>query len=251
MTITDLTITDGSGGTGERGRGGGLHIEGSTVTIRNVVIRDNLRHGLLATENSTVTIWGSQIINNRPSPDGHLGRGITLSLSTTATIENNTISGNAAPGISVLSSTAQIRNNTIRDNGNDGINVLEFIDSPTIPSKATIENNTITGNTRFGVGLWGMTQVTIENNTISDNGDRGIGMTDSAQAAIQNNKISRNKHGIVMFKSSQSRILDNTITINVDWGIWVEKSSNIVECLRNTVTGNGKDFNDEAAKKCR
>lgn len=222
VNIMDLTVTDGSGGIGERGRGGGFHIENSTVTIRNVVIQDNLRHGLLAINESNVTIRDSQIINNRPSPDGYIGRGITL-VQSAAIIENNMISGNALNAIGLFGSQARIRRNTVTDNGYG----ISLFDSAGRISQATIEGNTIERNGEEGVFVAGSSEAEIISNRIIDNkpdaegrfGD-GIEVVDNGKATIRNNTITGNARlGVGLWDHVRAILQGNTITKNKSHGV--------------------------------
>lgn len=90
---------------------------------------------------------------------------------------------------------------------------------------ATIENNMIRGNERYGIGMLDKSEVSIENNIISDNGRDGIGMGHSAQTTIANNTISDNSSGIMMWSSSQATIAVNTIADNENLGIGMLESS--------------------------
>jgi parallel beta-helix repeat protein len=248
VTITDLTVTDGSGGTGERGRGGGLHIENSTVTIRNIVIRDNLRHGLLATQGSIVTVRDSQIINNRPSPDGRLGRGITL-IQSTATIENNTISSNAESAAILFGSQAQIRGNTVTDNG-FGISLFDYEGRA---SKAVIENNNIMRNSEEGIFMGDSSEAEIINNRITDNkpnaegkfGD-GIEVIDNGQATIHNNIITGNARlGLGLWDNARVIVVGNTISENMADGVNIGYEGYHNEIIQAEFIENVINYNNE------
>ncbi|MBI1742231.1 right-handed parallel beta-helix repeat-containing protein [Candidatus Acetothermia bacterium] len=236
VTITDLTIRDGSGGTGDQGRGGGLHIEDSAVTLRNLIVRNNLRNGLLA-RRSTLTVRDSQFSSNQFDPAGKVGRGITL-VQSNATIENSTISGNAGGAVGVLGSQAQIRGNSVTDNG-FGIDVF---DNEGKASKAVIENNTIARNVEEGILVSDKSEAEIVNNRITDNkpdakgefGD-GIAVDKNGRATIRDNTISDNAGvGLDLSENAHATLENNTIARNVEDGIFVTDNSE-VQILNNRI----------------
>jgi len=59
-------------------------------------------------------------------------------------VSNNTISGNSSNGISAFNSEFSVSNNYIRDNGNIGVYGYDG-------SSVTIQNNSITGNSQYGI----------------------------------------------------------------------------------------------------
>lgn len=156
VTINDLTIRGGKmTGPGTAARGGGIRIEGGTVTInRSTVISNSVenRGGGLANQGGTVEINESTIMNNvatgTPTTPG-VGGGIYNDGA--MTIRNSTISGNDANGRAStegggVSNTGDLTLDsvTITDNGADLGAGLHF--STLTPSVLTIKNSIVGGN---------------------------------------------------------------------------------------------------------
>ncbi|OGF56728.1 MAG: hypothetical protein A2Z21_07780 [Candidatus Fraserbacteria bacterium RBG_16_55_9] len=237
VAITDLTITRGSGGTGDSGRGGGLDISNSTVTMRNVVVRENLRHGLLA-DGSTLTLRDSQILNNQLSSDGQRGRGITL-IQSIASIESTTVSGNAQDGILVAGdSVAEIVNSRISDNRSAVDNTFSRGVTVTDNGSVVIRDSAISGNGDSGVSLFNTANATIQDSTITNNSQVGIGMQDASRAVVENTQISQNvKGGIFMFHTTQAEIRKSTISNNEKLGLVLQNDSTVT-LEQVTISGN-------------
>ncbi len=137
-----------------------------------------------------------------------------------------------ADGISVHGkATATIDNNTIRGNGRFGILMLSS-------SQATITSNTLGDNGRDGIRMWHSSQAAIEGNTISGNGSSGIVMLSSSQVTIANNTIFGNREGIGLGRASHATIASNTIRDNEREGIRMWGS------FHATLTGNMIRDND-------
>jgi parallel beta-helix repeat protein len=149
------------------------------------------------------------------------GGGIFIS-SDSATIQNNTITGNSATayggGIFISSCSPTIQNNTFtRNNAPTGGGLSNDAGNP------IIKNNTFTGNgTGYrGGGLYnGSGSPTIQNNTFTGNsgGNRGGGLfNDSGNPTIQNNTFTGNQSifggGLVNHHGSPA-IENNTFTSN-------------------------------------
>jgi len=170
VTIEAITIAEAKVGTERTWKEDGIHIRGNAKAI----------------------IKTCTISNNDST-------GIGLYDSSHAIIEGNTISRNGGWGIWVEDSAqAEIISNQITDSRvisvgyADGIGVYDN-------GRATIRDNTITGNARLGVGLWKAAQATIINNTITHNHWHGISMgyegyrNETIQAEISENQIQFNR----------------------------------------------------------
>ena len=109
VIIQDLSLTGGyavapGGYSNQANHGGGLYIDNSTVTLENVVVRDNFAEryssGIyVRTAGSTLTINNSAIISN--TIDGLIGRrggGIMVHTNTALTLTNSTIAHNESQG---------------------------------------------------------------------------------------------------------------------------------------------------------
>ncbi len=78
-----------------------------------------------------------------------------------------------------------------------------YADGISVHGKATavIDNNTISGNGRFGILMLASTQATIASNTISDNERDGIRMWGSFHATITGNLIRDNeRYGVALWE---------------------------------------------------
>jgi CSLREA domain-containing protein len=142
VTISGLTITNGSGGSGGTGiNGGGIDNDHATLTVSNCTVRGNSVSG------------GS-------GGGGGVGGGI-YNNHATLTITNSTLSGNSAVnggGISndggdTGSATLTITNSTLSDNFSDGAGGGIINDSHGGGSATlTVSNSTLSGNSSFSVG---------------------------------------------------------------------------------------------------
>jgi parallel beta-helix repeat protein len=159
---------------------------------------------------------------------------------------NNTIKGNNASsnekGISLsFSSSNIITDNTLSNNNDDCIDL------------GTSSNNTITGNTFVNDGLFVYSpyQNTVENNTVNgkplvyleDVSDYKV--EDAGQVIIvncnnitvENIDLSNTSVGIELWRTENSKVLNNTVSNNSGNGIILSHSCN------NTITGNNVNNN--------
>jgi parallel beta-helix repeat protein len=200
---------------------GGATFEGGRASISSCTITGNTNEGVRVGESAHAEIVNNQITDNK----GEYGDGIEVCENASAVIRNNTITGNARYGIGLWDGAqATITDNTIRQNGNrqitdnkgeygDGIEVCEN-------ASAVIRNNTITGNARYGIGLWDGAQATITDNTIRQNGDHGINIG----------------YGGYPGETVQAEISRNRIEMNGGCGVWVDDDPGI------KITGRGNWF---------
>lgn len=194
VTISDLTITNGSGGgIVNSGLGGN-----ATLAITNCTVSGNSGGGI-----------------------GNFGR----RGSATLTITNCTVSGNSGGGIStgclLGSATATITNCTVSDNFGRGIANNATYGGATL----TITNTTVSGNSGGGIanqnGQTATARVTVSNSTISSNwADSGGGIYNTACGCcgssivtVRNSTISGNaaEHGGGIYNTCGDAELDSTI----------------------------------------
>ena len=186
--------------------------------------------GIEVTSNNN-TITGNNVSNN--------GVGIGLYYSS----NNNTITGNNVSnngvGICISSSSNNnaITGNNIKNNNWSGIS-LDYASN----------NNTVTGNVFVNDGLfvYFSYQNTVEDNTVNGKPlvyledvsdykveDAGqILIVNCNNITIENQNISNTRRGITLWKTENSKILNNTICNNKE-GISLYNS-----CNNNTITGN-------------
>ena len=196
VTIANLRIHGAY--TGSANDGGAVAIfEGSQVTIRNCIIKETHsstfedgrsygKGGGVYVNASRLTLQSSDIRNN--TAFGTVGGGIALENGAYALITNSTITSNDTPGpttygngggiIVMAGCSADIVNSVITKNvGNNGGGIYVVGDSRTGISRVTLTNCTISGNTckYDGGGIYvSYSSAAIKNSTISDNTCTGI-----------------------------------------------------------------------------
>ncbi len=175
VSISGLTILNGSNASS----GGGIRQEiGTTsLTISNVVVRNNVsaagvNGGGVSIEGGDTTIQNSTIGGNTAGAGGGFGGGIYTSTDGTVSISNSTITGNTAEA------------------GGAGI----FAETGTLNiSDSTVSLGTVSGG--FGGGIWAdaAATVTITSSTVSANsaqtGGAGIFVDNTASVTINSSVV--------------------------------------------------------------
>lgn len=183
-------------------------INGSTCS-ENVVIRED-KERITVDGLGTATVNGpdttSSVINVR-------GRAVT--------IKGFTITGGETGILVNRGGTTTIDGNTIQNVGGTGISVTQH-------SFARIINNTIQNNSN-GNGI-----------SVSETSSARIGFLSSDDTTAQPNTIQNNRDGIRVTRSSNARIVGNTIKNNTDDGVDVERVSH-ADISKNTIDNNGGD----------
>jgi parallel beta-helix repeat protein len=155
-----------------------------------------------------VTISGREIsINNFASISGG-GRGIVVSNTASAKINNNVIDGAgvATVGISVEgNSFADIFGNTVQNHTNNGIVVTDG-SAAEIGFCGEGQPNTISDNDNSGIVVDATSQAFIRGNQILNNGDIGIAVANSSMADTGSNNISGNGDGVEVRRGSTLRM---------------------------------------------
>ena len=223
VVIQNLEITGGRRG---------IQVERSqNVIIKNNLIQKNRRQGILITENSQ----GAQIIENRifdtaPDEGNVLGNGIILNGDKNARVVSNSIARSAWSGLRLLSAVAHIENNTFEENRHYGIEIWpNWVDSPHVPSHATVLNNTLKSNMRAGIFITEESVAEIRSNTILDtqaDSDKqyghGIWGADGAQVSLAENTITGSQGHGLFFESGRIVLGANTVTASAGCGIYIE-----------------------------
>jgi parallel beta-helix repeat protein len=156
-SILEYVLIEYAGGVQDIGAA--VRVNSSNLLVDHCTIRNSATNGVM------VDLGKEAIIRNSTTNDNKGSCGIFV-YAGTATITNNTITGNNGVGIWVHVGIATITNNTIAENNCGGIS-----SSGTV----IITNNTITGNTaassEWGGGIFIYTggTATITNNTITGN----------------------------------------------------------------------------------
>ncbi len=192
----------------------------------------------LANTSVGVALWkteDSKVLNNTVCNNGN---GISISRSSNNSITGNKVNNNSIGGISLWGSS----NNTITGNnvGSNSIGGISLWDS--------CSNNTITGNTFVNCGLFVFEnyQNTVEDNTV--NGKPLVYLVDASEYTVEDAgqvilvnctsitveglDLSNTSVGIELWKTEDSKVLNNTVSNNSNTGIILSDSRN------NTITGN-------------
>ncbi len=137
---------------------------------------------------------------------------------------NGTVVYVAAPNVVVTGFTIR--------NGVKGVH-MDFVNS------GTISNNIITGNSEYGIRLFGSSNVQITGNTITSN-FRGVSLGGRSTAnTITNNVVSGSVFGIRLFNSTSNAVGTNTVYNNNE-GISLSSRSD-----SNSLTGNTVSLNTQ------
>ena len=202
----------------------------NTITGNNVSNNDN---GIGLSPSSNNTITGNNVSNN---DDGILLR---------RSSNNNTITGNNVSNNDNGIGLSHSSNNTITGNTfiDGGLSVYETYQN-------TVENNTVNGKPLVyledvsdykvedagQVILVNCNNITVENLVLS-NTSVGIKLWKTENSKILNNTASNNDNGISLDYSRNNTIIGNNVSGNNDNGIQLYKSNN------NTITGNNVSNN--------
>jgi parallel beta-helix repeat protein len=234
VVIQNLEITGGRRG---------IQVERSRdVIIKNNLIQKNRRQGILVTDNSQ----GTQIIENKifdtaPDEGNVLGNGIILNGDKNAQVLKNFIARSAWSGLRLLSAVAHIEGNTFEENQYYGIEIWpNWVDSPDVPSQATVLDNTLKSNVRAGIFITEESIAVIENNQILDTArDRdnqyghGVWVADGAQVSLTGNVVTGSQGNGLFIESGRVALKANRITasgrcgIFVGEGAWLAPSSDL------------------------
>lgn len=265
VVISGVTITNGRNG---------IEMADSSLMLSNAVLKRNIRRGLSA-ERSIVDIKDSEVAETQPDAEGFQGSGIRIADHSKVTITNVIVAGNARVGISITdSSEGTITTSKVQDTLPNASGAYGWGIDVSVNSKATIRENTVSGNTAVGIGIAENSQGVIESNQITDqkpdgSGIRGYGILIqlSSKAEIRNNTLTRNTdvavfatertevvidgnqiadtqpnmfgfrgRGIQVGFLSKGTITNNTLTNNLNVGIYIfDTSEATVE--NNTITG--------------
>jgi parallel beta-helix repeat protein len=222
VVIQNLEITGGRRG---------IQVERSRdVIIKNNLIQKNRRQGILVTDNSQ----GTQIIENKifdtaPDEGNVLGNGIILNGDKNAQVLKNFIARSAWSGLRLLSAVAHIEGNTFEENQYYGIEIWpNWVDSPDVPSQATVLDNALKGNVRAGIFITEESIAVIENNQILDTArDRdnqyghGVWVADGAQVSLTGNVVAGSQGHGLFIESGRVALKANRITASSRCGIFV------------------------------
>jgi hypothetical protein len=190
----------GNGGNGGTGQGGGLYVNGGSLTIATSTIASNQATGGA----------GGAFGSNGDGDGGGLFNGGTLTVSTstfsgnlgfgggienyhgTVTVSNSTLSGNAQGGIYNFYGTVTVSNSTLSGNsGYYGGGIENYSGS------LTVSNSTLSGNSASGIGggIYNYGTLTVSNSTLSGNSATyygGGGICNFGTLTVSNSTLSGN-----------------------------------------------------------
>ena len=165
-------------------------------------------------------------------------RAIWVGSGTTATeISKNTVTSKTYDGIYVSAATVnKINSNTISNCKVDSIAVING------STAGTVSGNTISNSGSYGIRVANSTVTTAGNNTITSSVSDGIYITgDTAKLAnITGNTIkSGQKSGINCTGTAKvSKVQNNTITGNTEYGVWIKNANITVGMGQNSYSSN-------------
>ncbi len=276
VTVEALTVTGAHGSWAY-----GIKLDGRPrCTLREVAVHANASNGIYVMDATHVLIVGSSVTGNR-------GMGIRVQQDAQAEVRDTTVAGNSGDGLS-LTDSAQVTlvDAVIRGNGGDGVAVLDTIDvailgsiieanvrdglsvrqsfGSTTETHVKVTGTTLSGNTGYGLALYGSAQVTVTDCTVADHGrdglllsqtvvvliggsrilgnaSRGIIIQGSAQATIENTSVRENTwQGILMSDSAQATIDGAIVSGNASDGMYMQASARAT-VERSAFADNGRD----------
>jgi nitrous oxidase accessory protein NosD len=257
VLLENLTVREGSGA-GPTERGGGVHIENSKdVTLRRVILTENVRFGLVALL-SQVRIEESQVLKTRPATPGRDGQGLRLKGSKVQVVKS-VIRENGAQGLATRDaddepSIVTVEESTVEQNVFNGLSVFDG-------SKLTVRKSRIANNQpyqgQFGDGVFAgaFSELVLEENVIEGHRPQGqfarfgVFITDEVKAVLRGNTIRNNAWGVGvgshanMRETIQAEFYNNTITRSDSCGLWIDEDEGIkILGSGNTITNNGQNI---------
>jgi hypothetical protein len=138
-----------------------------------------------------------------------------------ATVENMTLTDNGGAGIFAIGAIL-VRGCVVRGNAGDGIRVS---------GGSVVDHNSVSDNT--GVGIFAEFGSVISYNHVSDSG--GTGITCASDCSFFRNSVLRNAVGI----SGDGAFTDNTVTLNVGYGLSIGTGAYAGNVIYGNDTGGG------------
>lgn len=234
LSILDNAITDN----GSRGINLTLVKDFSSADIRRNTVSGNRMDGVYLYSDSSVSVLNhssAAIVDNEITDNG--GEGVycsSVSNNSSGLVQGNTISRNAVSGFEFYEvqcgCTLDIVDNEMRDNEYSGI----YGDNISLQSRASMSENTITGNKDYGIYLYAgpseRASLTVEENAITGSDDGGFYIESydvmyGGYLALLDNEISDNgSYGVNIFsfyEGGEGLISGNTISGNDGDGLRV------------------------------
>ncbi len=257
VLIENLTVREGSGADPAQERGGGIHIENSKdVTLRRVIVTENIRFGLFA-KLSQVRVEESQVLKTQPATAGRDGHGLRIRGSTVhvikTVIRENGASGLAARDIEGQPSTVTIEESVIEQNVFNGLSVFDS-------SKLEVRKSRIASNQphqgQFGDGVFAgaEAQLVLEENMIEGHRPKGqfnrsgVTITEDVKAVLRGNQIRNNDWGVLVGDANlpaetvKAEFFNNVFSNSDNCGLWIDADERI------TITGSGNRFEERSGR---
>lgn len=245
-----------SGNTIEQNTQYGIYFYGGALqnTITANQINNNTKNGVYIKGPNNIIGPDNDIYNNQ--------NGVYLydSGANYNIIQNNNIHDNTRDGITIKKGDDnQISNNQITDNTKTGI-IIRAGDSNRVTDNQilrnglhgvyiyggsnynTIGSNQIKYNQTRGIYIKDSSNTKAMTNAITNNQSSGIYLLRSTFNELESNVLSDNQRGVSIKENShQNQFLDNTISYNGDYGIYITGYSALNQIKVNQIYGNGKD----------
>ena len=228
---SDATIANNTASS--NGRYGIMVTSSSDCKVRNNTANSNT-DGIVVSSSIRATITGNTADLNRDD-------GIYLSTSPDSTVADNIANLNnravdIGTGIVIMSSSPTwVERNVVNSNWRG-----MFIDSS---SGCTISENNASGNKWYGIHLNSSRANNLTENVLHLNKGQwdsvGLHISESEDNRITDNYATANLHGMVLYKSPNSRITGNTVDDNDRDGISL-KQSGYTRVIDNAVTSNDR-----------
>ena len=151
---------------------------------------------------------GNQVSNNTVLSSADTGIYITGS----NTAENNTVTGSSSEGFWV-GSNAIVQNNPVISGNGDGIYITN--------GPATISGNNASGNTNYGIHVFGGSNSQVTGNTCENNGEYGLVLSYNLgpDNVVSQNNVTANKRGVGVFTYQYNELNENNVSYNREDGL--------------------------------
>jgi len=256
VLLENLTVREGSGA-GPTERGGGVHIENSKdVTLRRVILTENVRFGLVALL-SQLRIEESQVLKTRPATPGRDGQGLRFKGSKVQ-VGKSVIRENGAQGLATRDaddepSIVTVEESTVEQNVFNGLSVFDR-------SKLTVRKSRIANNQpyqgQFGDGVFAgaFSELVLEENVIEGHRPRGqfsrsgVTLTEDVKAVLRGNQIRNNDFGVLVGSDNlpaetiRAEFFNNVFSSSDNCGLWIDADERI------TILGSGNRFEERAGR---
>lgn len=196
------------------------------ATLKNNIIYECDKHGLQITENSTVTLKGTNKIYSNGK------NGISCGASKLKIQGSTKIYRNGATGLYIYKSkNADIRKLITYSNGGAGITL-------TGASTAVIKKPSVRGNKHYGIIAEKQSKLKLEGGVIARNADSGVYTAEHAKVSLQSAvSLEQNKGAGISASSSTVKMYDCEVIKNKRAGIELQTSSS-ANLKGNTISDN-------------